>query len=267
MLRRRSGFTLIELLVVIAIIAILAAILFPVFAQAREQARATSCLSNTKQIGLAAQMYLQDYDETLPISIYISDLSTGTVRTLYDEMYPYIKNLNLAQCPDAPKAIDLKLYLGLFGLQPENVRFASYAPNVVMFGDGVCPASNILVDNRGVMNLPAVQYPANQPLLYDGFLAGGGSFYTPDEGRHADSVNITNADGHSKKFRVVRNPKPNPAYFDPIVMKQIDLWIINTGPFRSPNPNNPNWEFAGLVTNPDCPDPSQGCISDPNACP
>src|SRR5262245_10999419 len=63
-LRRRHGFTLIELLVVIAIIAILAAILFPVFAQAREKARQASCLSNMKQISLGWQMYMQDYDET-----------------------------------------------------------------------------------------------------------------------------------------------------------------------------------------------------------
>src|SRR6476469_4413094 len=63
--RRNTAFTLIELLVVIAIIAILAAILFPVFAQAREKARAISCMSNTKQIGTAAMMYAQDYDETL----------------------------------------------------------------------------------------------------------------------------------------------------------------------------------------------------------
>jgi prepilin-type N-terminal cleavage/methylation domain-containing protein len=62
----RSGFTLIELLVVIAIIAILAAILFPVFAQAREKARGISCLSNTKQLSLGLLMYVQDYDETWP---------------------------------------------------------------------------------------------------------------------------------------------------------------------------------------------------------
>ena len=64
MFRNRRAFTLIELLVVIAIIAILAAILFPVFAQAREKARSISCLSNLKQIGTAAMMYVQDYDET-----------------------------------------------------------------------------------------------------------------------------------------------------------------------------------------------------------
>ena len=66
----RKGFTLIELLVVIAIIAILAAILFPVFAQAREQARSTACLSNTKQIGLSVKMYAQDYDESFPMGTY-----------------------------------------------------------------------------------------------------------------------------------------------------------------------------------------------------
>ena len=64
--RRRRGFTLIELLVVIAIIAILAAILFPVFAQARESARKASCISNTKQLGLGVMMYAQDFDETYP---------------------------------------------------------------------------------------------------------------------------------------------------------------------------------------------------------
>ncbi|MGI5818855.1 MAG: DUF1559 domain-containing protein [Armatimonadota bacterium] len=95
---QRRGFTLIELLVVIAIIAILAAILFPVFARAREKARQTSCLSNLKQLGLAALMYVQDYDETLPP---YGTLTPEGIRGhgYYDLIYPYIKNAELFICP------------------------------------------------------------------------------------------------------------------------------------------------------------------------
>jgi len=99
MQRRRGGFTLIELLVVIAIIAILAAILFPVFAQAREKARSVSCLSDTKQLGLAVLMYVQDYDEVFPVACP-NDwwMYTWAVTT-----QPYIKNLNILKCPsDGP---------------------------------------------------------------------------------------------------------------------------------------------------------------------
>ncbi len=89
----RSGFTLIELLVVIAIIAILAAILFPVFAQAREKARAISCLSNMKQMGTAIMMYVQDYDELFP---YAAILNPDGSRTDWRmAILPYIKNGSL----------------------------------------------------------------------------------------------------------------------------------------------------------------------------
>ncbi|MBU0607894.1 MAG: DUF1559 domain-containing protein [Armatimonadetes bacterium] len=92
----RRGFTLIELLVVIAIIAILAAILFPVFAKAREKARQTACLSNLKQIGLGMLQYVQDYDETLP-HLY---KDVGATRYWwFNDIQPYIKNYQLFKCP------------------------------------------------------------------------------------------------------------------------------------------------------------------------
>lgn len=127
----KKGFTLIELLVVIAIIAILAAILFPVFAQAREKARQTQCLSNTKQIGTALQLYTDDYDETVPF-MKDNTVVTNTVNknpdsykdypfnyfyttvwlvndshvmewTWMDAIYPYMKNKNMLMCPSGRK--------------------------------------------------------------------------------------------------------------------------------------------------------------------
>ena len=113
----RKGFTLIELLVVIAIIAILAAILFPVFAKAREKARSASCMSNLKQIGLAARMYVQDYDEMFPSSRIVPGtqahwgdygwMVANGVQTITDTqlqgypslLQPYIKNTQIFWCP------------------------------------------------------------------------------------------------------------------------------------------------------------------------
>ena len=113
-MHRRKGFTLIELLVVIAIIAILAAILFPVFAQAREKARAISCISNMKQIGTASMMYTQDYDETLvPVGNRYAHQNdkcfdgntnfNNNVRAWVDweiPLIPYTKNTQIFVCPD-----------------------------------------------------------------------------------------------------------------------------------------------------------------------
>jgi prepilin-type N-terminal cleavage/methylation domain-containing protein/prepilin-type processing-associated H-X9-DG protein len=99
--RNNNGFTLIELLVVIAIIAILAAILFPVFAQARERARSVSCLSNIKQLGTGLMMYVQDYDETMPAAFAtVAPINGGGTNAIpYDQqLMPYIKNNQLFTC-------------------------------------------------------------------------------------------------------------------------------------------------------------------------
>jgi prepilin-type N-terminal cleavage/methylation domain-containing protein/prepilin-type processing-associated H-X9-DG protein len=101
--RRQNAFTLIEFLVVIAIIAILAAILFPVFAQAREKARQTTCLSNLKQLGTGLYMYTQDYDEMLPASSFaaVPGQSINSIQNpkWADVIQPYVRNDQLFTCP------------------------------------------------------------------------------------------------------------------------------------------------------------------------
>jgi prepilin-type N-terminal cleavage/methylation domain-containing protein/prepilin-type processing-associated H-X9-DG protein len=107
---RSQAFTLIELLVVIAIIAILAAILFPVFAQARAKARQTACLSNEKQIGTSLMLYAQDYDETLPgnnnknaeaTGLALGFMDPGSVRNWAKSLMPYVKSYDVWNCPQA----------------------------------------------------------------------------------------------------------------------------------------------------------------------
>src|SRR5580692_13126888 len=98
---RIRAFTLIELLVVIAILAILAAILFPVFSQAREKARATSCLSNCRQLGLAITMYADDHDEAFPCSCMqgMMGMNAANMQSWLDTTQPYIKNYSIFRCP------------------------------------------------------------------------------------------------------------------------------------------------------------------------
>jgi len=148
----RRGFTLIELLVVIAIIAILAAILFPVFARAREKARQASCTSNIKQVALAVLMYVQDYDERFPPERDGIDaipwFRTGTVVfTVYANyqplVYPYVKNTQAFMCPSSPRmdpaegfAYDYAMNSSLStGVPPVKLGQIEYPVQTLMIGD------------------------------------------------------------------------------------------------------------------------------------
>src|SRR5262249_53889950 len=122
----RRAFTLIELLVVIAIIAILAAILFPVFAQAREKARAISCISNGRQVGTALAMYTQDYDECLPLNSH-----SGATASWVEAAQPYIKNRLLYRCPSDGSQNWTTPLAGQTAL-----RLSSYATNAYLTPSG-----------------------------------------------------------------------------------------------------------------------------------
>lgn len=155
-MKERKGFTLIELLVVIAIIAILAAILFPVFARAREKARQASCQSNLKQLGLAMLMYVQDYDERFPAGQSIARSNDGNIVHngwawmvdtnwrgqvpsqvfLRDIINPYIKNVQIWRCPSDSRGSDCwssyNLKMWLYWTGPAMSQYTSPA-NCVMW--------------------------------------------------------------------------------------------------------------------------------------
>ncbi len=171
---RPSGFTLIELLVVIAIIAILAAILFPVFAQARERARGATCQSHLKQLGLAFHLYTADYDEVYP-PVYLWKT----------RLQPYIKNFDINKCPSRPH---LPWYYG----QGYNIGLRE--PLVPGFPERtmaavVQPANKILVVEWDRCN-------AGPPAGPKGLFAGGATCYWAVTRIHNGGSNVLFGDGH-----------------------------------------------------------------------
>lgn len=217
----KKGFTLIELLVVIAIIAILASILFPVFARARENARRASCQSNLKQIGLGIMQYTQDYDEKYPLVI---QAAAGTAtpnhpRGWADAIQPYLKSTQLFQCPSETGSPDIATTGAFIGqVDPNAYQYTDYWFNeilteksqaavvavslTVMNGDGTGGTSS---SNTGVgahrydgCNVNSSTNCAAYNGTTDAYITGlsGGA-----HGRHLDGMNFAFADGHVKWYK------------------------------------------------------------------
>ena len=242
-MKNRNGFTLIELLVVIAIIAILAAILFPVFAQAREKARSISCLSNQKQLGLGLMMYAQDYDETFPIGGW-NDSANNRYGRWYADVASYIKNTQIRNCPSSQFPVSNYNYLtngdgsngSDYGINPSISDWfdaSSYVHNMTRMATLAAPAGLVAVSD--VAQLKAtVQSGGNvlTPKNWKGYAEGysdwnvtgpeGFNQYGPyfnymnanlnegdgnlrrPIGLHNDGANVCFADGHAKWFHIER---------------------------------------------------------------
>ncbi len=182
----RRGFTLIELLVVIAIIAILSAILFPVFQKVRENARRTACLSNLKQLGLAIVQYNQDFDEKEPNGA--SPYGQGSGWT--NEVYPYVKSIAVFQCPDDSSHGTRASSYGMnsnFTIGNANPGAAGAQASAHALADFTAPASTVMffeVTNSAgydLSNGTGVYNGFNPDNIYNGGSAGGNGsgFYDP----------------------------------------------------------------------------------------
>ena len=182
----KKGFTLIELLVVIAIIAILAAILFPVFARAREKARQTACLNNVKEIGLALLMYLQDYDEQA-MSHYYGGL-------LWPQMlHPYIMNTQIYTCPSRAETGFNGGYDSTVGYAYNYMCSNWYYPHKLgMVGH---PAETCVLVDGGYSYLWYTGYYRN---AIPGSTAYGINGSATLKGQHNDGNNMCFYDGHAK---------------------------------------------------------------------
>ena len=199
----KRGFTLIELLVVIAIIAILAAILFPVFAKAREKARQSSCLSNVKQLGIAILSYVQDNDEMMPSSWHGPSAYPGAMQ--WPQMCaPYIKNWQVFLCPSdsgrnivsnngaAGSTLSYALSVAYYGGSGIAGVSAS-GPNGKALASLQDPSGTVMISDATGSFEMGWQYVSNQPADLTAWYGAAA--------RHNDGTNIGFVDGHAKWFK------------------------------------------------------------------
>ena len=218
---KRSAFTLIELLVVIAIIAILAAILFPVFAQAREKARGISCLSNLKQAGLAYAMYTQDYDETTPLQnspVTARDANNYFVVSggyWYNLIQPYVKNWQLMVCPDRSITTSSKSNPAGLATSANTGRIMGYGYNDGWVSDsGYGLTLQLPNGTRPGRSIASIVAPADcvafgdtydtpgYSIAMDNIFSGGDGPVTTRQIRHMTNLNYAFVDGHAKIIKM-----------------------------------------------------------------
>ncbi len=230
--RRKSGFTLIELLVVIAIISVLAAILFPAFARARENGRRSACQSNLKQIGLGVMQYTQDYDERMP---FASDDGATMTNDWMDTLQPYIKSYQVLKCPS-----DMATEV------PELANQAtSYAVNVVGAGDLHNPQYKFALTGAyshiagGSVPLASIVAPATTVAMADANNLEYGGYADVSSGlldhrvgppaslggvfldRHLETINVLWCDGHVKAMKLAALGKGNTPSISPVPVSAV----------------------------------------------